>query len=872
MEEIMLSKQVRETFLSYFEGKGHQRVESASLIPLDDPTLLFTNAGMVPFKDIFTGNVKRGYTRATSSQRCVRAGGKHNDLEEVGYTRRHQTMFEMLGNFSFGDYFKSDAIAWAWELSTKIYNLDVNRLWVSVYSEDDEAFDLWKKVGVKQERILRFGKKDNFWAMGETGPCGPCSEIHYDLGEELGTGLEDVVNGSGDRFLEFYNLVFMQYETKADGTRIALPKPSIDTGMGLERITSILQGKTSNYETDLLADLVDSMRNLVSKTDLNGDQQLVACQVIADHIRCASLLIADGILPSNLGRGYVLRRILRRAIRYSYQLGLKDPVLYELVPQVEKILGEAHPIFDNKILSIQESIKREEASFLRTVHKGLEMLEMEVSKVRAKKSVQIPAEVVFKLYDTFGFPRDLSEVILRDKEMFFDSDGFDLLMEEQRNRARANQKFGKDLDWEVQIIDEGSGDNFIGYEAFECTAKVLQVFISSSSEWVKIILDKTPFYAESGGQVGDQGWISNHAMKLKVLDTQKEDGQIVHICELESGHLDFSENLTLTVDKAKRNSTTRNHTAVHMLQGVLREKFGDSIQQAGSYVDHERFRFDFTFDRGLTSSEIRMLEIELFNRINTGRSVVVHLKSLDEARQMGAICPFGEKYGDLVRVVDVPEFSMEFCGGCHVNDIFEIGMIKVTSESSISAGVRRIEGVTGRGAFQLFQIENETVDKISRQLKQKGDLVSTVQSLQDNLRAKNKELDKLKQELSLGKMDKMYSEMPKIGELSYLQANFEGLDSKTFRALSDQAIQKIGSGVLVLFNDAGQKVSLICKVSDDWVAKGLDAGKVVSELAQIVGGKGGGRKNMAQAGGSEPHKIPQAMQKIPELLKSMLGD
>ena len=868
----MLSKQVRETFLNYFEDRGHQRVESASLIPLDDPTLLFTNAGMVPFKDLFTGNVKRGYTRATSSQRCVRAGGKHNDLEEVGYTRRHQTMFEMLGNFSFGDYFKSDAIAWAWELSTKVYGLDINRLWVSVYSEDDEAFELWKKVGVKPDRILRFGDKDNFWAMGDIGPCGPCSEIHYDLGEELGTGPEDVVNGSGDRFLEFYNLVFMQYETKVDGSRIELPKPSIDTGMGLERMTSILQGKTSNYETDLLVGLVDSMRNLVGKTELNNEQQLVACQVIADHIRCASLLIADGILPSNLGRGYVLRRILRRAIRYSYQLGLKDPVLYELVPQVVNILGEAHPIFGNKTLSIQESIKREESGFLRTVHKGLEMLETEVNRSRGEKSTKLSAEVIFKLYDTFGFPRDLSEVILRDKGMAFDAKGFDLLMEEQRERARANQKFGKDLDWETQIISEGNGDNFIGYESLKCTAKALKLFISSSSEWVKIVLNKTPFYAESGGQVGDQGWISNRSIKLRVLDTQKEEGEIVHICELESGHLDLSEDLLLSVDSDKRRLTTRNHTAVHMLQGVLREKFGESIQQAGSYVDHVRFRFDFTFDRGLNPNEIRDVETELFERINGGRRVLVHLKSLDEARQMGAICPFGEKYGELVRVVDVPDFSMEFCGGCHVNDIFEIGMVKVTSESSISAGVRRIEGVTGRGAFELFQEENSTVDKITRQLKQKGDLVTLVQGLQDNLKTKSKELDKLKQELNLGKMDSMYAEMPKIGELSYLQANFEGLDSKTFRALSDQAIQKIGSGVLVLFNDAGQKVSLICKVSEDWVAKGLDAGKVVSELAQILGGRGGGRKNMAQAGGNEPHKIPQAMQKTPELLKSMLGE
>lgn len=868
----MLSKQVRETFLSYFEEKGHKRVESASLIPIDDPTLLFTNAGMVPFKDVFTGNVTRPYTRATSSQRCVRAGGKHNDLEEVGYTRRHQTMFEMLGNFSFGDYFKSDAIAWAWELSTKVYNLDVNRLWVSVYTEDDEAFDLWKKVGVKSDRILRFGKKDNFWAMGDTGPCGPCSEIHYDLGDELGVGPEDVINGSGDRFLEFYNLVFMQYETRADGTRVDLPKPSIDTGMGLERITSILQGKTSNYETDLLAGLVDSMRNYVCKTELDSQQQLVACQVIADHIRCASFLIADGILPSNLGRGYVLRRILRRAIRYSYQLGLKDPVLYQLVPQVESILGEAHPIFDNKIQSIQESIRREEISFLRTVHKGLDMLEMEASKVRAAKSAQIPAEVVFKLYDTFGFPRDLSEVILRDKGMSFDADSFDLLMQEQRERARANQKFGKDLNWEINIIAEGSGDNFVGYETHECSANALKLFVSSSSELVKVVFDKTPFYAESGGQVGDKGWITNRSMKLRVVDTQKEDGEIVHICELESGHLEFIGEETLSIDVAKRNSTTRNHTAVHMLQGVLRQKFGDSIQQAGSYVDHERFRFDFTFDRGITPNEIKMLETELFNRINGGRTVNVHLKSLDEARKMGAICPFGEKYGDLVRVIDVPEFSMEFCGGCHVSDIYEIGMIKVTSESSISAGVRRIEGVTGKSAFELFQTENETVDLISRQLKQKGNIVSLVKNLQDNLKSKNKELEKLKQQLSLGKMDKMYAEMPRIGDLSYLQANFEGLDSKTFRALSDQAIQKIGSGVLILFNDAGQKVSLICKVSDDWVDRGLDAGKVVSELAQIVGGKGGGRKNMAQAGGNEPDKIPQAMKKIPELLALMLGD
>lgn len=871
MEEKMLSNQVRETFLKFYEDRGHQRVASSSLVPIDDPTLLFTNAGMVPFKDVFTGNVSRDYTRATSSQRCVRAGGKHNDLEEVGYTPRHQTMFEMLGNFSFGDYFKEDAIAWAWELTTKVYGLDINRLWVSVFTDDDEAFDLWKKVGVSADRILRFGVKDNFWSMGDTGPCGPCSEIHYDLGESMGVGPEDIVNGAGDRFLEFYNLVFMQYETQADGSRINLPKPSIDTGMGLERITSILQNKNSNYETDLLQGLVESIRSRIVKTEFGVEKRQIACQVIADHVRCASLLIADGILPSNLGRGYVLRRILRRAIRFSYQLGLNDPVLYELVPQVIQILGEAHPVFNGKLSSIQESIEREERSFLRTVHKGLEMLEAEMEIAQSQNSAQLSADVVFKLYDTFGFPSDLSQVILRDKNMTYDTEQFHDLMEEQRERARANQKFGKNLDWEVKILREGSGDNFFGYDLLEGDAQVLKVFSCASSEWIKLIVDRTPFYAESGGQVGDKGWISNGSMQLKVLDTQKEDGEIVHVCELVDGHFDFTEAVSMKVDSELRRLTTRNHTAVHMLQGVLRERFGESIQQAGSYVDHERFRFDFTFDRALSNDELMMLEQQLFERINVGRKVNVHLKSLDEARKMGAICPFGEKYGDLVRVIDVPDYSMEFCGGCHVDDVLEIGMIKVVSESSISAGVRRIEGITGPTAFRLFQKENRTIAQLFRQLKHQGDLPIIVQELQDGLKAANKEVIKLKQELSLGKLESLYSNLPRIGDLSYLQANFEGLDGKTFRALSDQVIQKIGSGVLVLFNDEDQKVSLICKVSDDWVSKGVDAGRLVSELAVIVGGRGGGRKNMAQAGGSNPQMIPVAMQKTPELIKSMLG-
>ncbi len=867
----MLSSEVRETFLDFFEKRGHRRVESASLVPHDDPTLLFVNAGMVPFKETFVGNVSRDYARAVSCQRCVRAGGKHNDLEEVGYTGRHQTMFEMLGNFSFGDYFKKDAIAWAWELATQEFNLDKNRLYISVFKEDDEAEKIWRSLGVAQDRIYRFGEKDNFWSMGDTGPCGPCSELFYDLGPEAGEGPEDVMGGEGDRYLEFYNLVFMQYEAKADGSKIALPKPSIDTGMGLERITAILQGKLSNYGTDLFQPLIAKIADSVKQTDLNSDQQSIAHQVLSDHVRTASLLMADGILPSNLGRGYVLRRILRRAIRYSYQLGFRAPFLCELVPVVTELLQDAHPVLFRKASTIAQNIGMEEESFLRTVKKGLELLDGEVSELQAKGENQLSGDVVFKLYDTFGFPRDLTEVILRDRKFEYSSERFDELMENQRERARSAQKFGVQEDWEYETFGTGQGDSFVGYDSTEAQAQVLRAAVSPCKNQVKLVLGQTPFYAESGGQVGDQGVIENDFMKLAVIDTQKEEGEIVHYCNLKEGNFRFDEKVEASVDSQTRYFTRKNHTAVHLLQGVLRERFGESIQQAGSFVDSERFRFDFTMNRGLSKTEICEIEADLFDRINRGKSVMIHDKTLEEAREMGAICPFGEKYGDRVRVVDITGLSLEFCGGTHVEDISEIGMVKIISEASISAGVRRIEGVVSRRAFDLFQEEDRELRVIQSALNRKDQISASVLDLQDSLKQSRKENQKLRREISEQALESKLKSPSKIQGLAFLQHCFDSLDNKSFRVLSDQAIQRLGSGVVLLFNQEGEKVNLICKVSDDWVKKGLDASNLMQGLAPLIGGRGGGRKNMSQAGGGDSAKIASAMQDSPAVVEEVLG-
>ncbi len=867
----MLSSQIRQLFLDYFTQRGHSLVPSSNLVPQDDPSLLFTNAGMVPFKEVFIGGSRRDYTKAVSCQRCIRAGGKHNDLEEVGFTRRHHTLFEMLGNFSFGDYFKQDAIAFAWEFVTKSLNLPLNRLYFSVYKDDDEAFELWKKLGVSESRIYRFGEKDNFWSMGDTGPCGPCSEIFFDLGEGAGTGPEDVMGGSGDRFLEFWNLVFMQYETRADGTRVTLPKPSIDTGMGLERISAILQGKLTNYDTDLFAPMIDSVRSQIQNTKFNLDQQKTAAQVISDHTRAATFLIADGVLPSNLGRGYVLRRILRRAIRFSYQLGIERPLLCTLAPIVMQNLGEAHPIFAGREQFVMDTMRREEESFLRTVHTGLELLDKECLQAQAKGEKSLAAAPVFLLYDTFGFPRDLTSVVLKEKGMSFDEAGFDTLMEGQRQRARKAQKFSSSMKWETKEYIEQSEGLFVGYEQLSCEAKVARVSQSAETELIKVVLDKTPFYAESGGQVGDRGHLKQEGCTLLVIDTQKEEGQIVHTCEILEGHLNPEMPVMAIVDSILRDRTRRNHTAVHLLQGILREKLGEHIQQAGSLVDAERFRFDFSHPVALTPEEISEIESELFQRINSGKKLLVHNKPLDEARKMGALCPFGEKYSDIVRVIEVPGFSMEFCGGTHVSDISEIGMVKITSESSISAGVRRIEGIVASAAFDLFQKEHEAFEGIKQSLKVKDGILDRVIGLQEELRQKEKEILKLKTEISQGSLNRMYEDVLVINGVKVLCAGFLELDAKVFKTLPDQAVQKLGSSILVFGNQSEGKASLLCRVSEDLVKSGYDAQKILAPLAEIVGGRGGGRPNLAQAGGNLPQKMDMALTEAKKLVTGILS-
>jgi len=866
----MKSSAIRRLFLDFWKNLGHTEVESASLVPVDDPTLLFTNAGMVQFKETFIGNVKRDYSRATSSQRCVRAGGKHNDLEEVGYTKRHQTMFEMLGNFSFGDYFKDDAINWAWKFVTNELNLDKNRVFVSVYKDDDEAEKIWKNLGIQSDRIFRFGDKDNFWSMGETGPCGPCSEIFYDLGPEAGNGPEDVMGGEGDRFMEFWNLVFMQYHQRADGTRVPLPKPSIDTGAGLERISLIMQGKFSNYETDLFVPLIERVKSQIGETSLSQDQQRIACQVISDHARTSAFLVADGIMPANVGRGYVLRRIMRRAIRYCYQLGIRDPFLHELAPMVIEMMQEAHPIFDGKAQFVRDALRLEEKNFLRTVSKGLDLLDGEIATLKSENKTNLSGAVTFKLYDTFGFPRDLTEVILRDHQLQTSTQEFEDLMTEQRDRARAAQKFGIEDNWDFEVINEGAGDVFVGYSTLSTQCNILKAAQSEEGDRAKLVLAETPFYAESGGQVGDKGWITSPSMKLEVFDTRKEEGEIVHHCRVVEGNLDFSKPVLASVDERSRYLTRKNHTAVHLLQAILREKFGEQIQQAGSYVDQERFRFDFTLNRGISSKEISEIETEIFEKINRGNPVVLHELPVDEAKKMGAICPFGEKYGDLVRVVDIQGISKEFCGGTHVAELGEIGMVKILSEASISAGVRRIEGIVSTHAFDLFQQQYSLVGSVKKALNSQDGLAEQVNDLVKSVRSSEKEISKLRAKLVEVELESKFSNPPKLGDLNYVVQAVEGMDNKGFRGLSDTAVQKIGSGLVVLVNHVGEKVTVVCKISDDWVEKGLDASKVVAPLAELVGGRGGGRKNMAQAGGTDPGGIVKLIERAPVLIQEQM--
>ncbi|WMC11143.1 alanine--tRNA ligase [Oceanimonas pelagia] len=873
----MTTSELRNAFLEYFRQQGHQVVASSSLVPHNDPTLLFTNAGMNQFKDLFLGLEQRAYNRAVSSQRCVRAGGKHNDLENVGYTARHHTFFEMLGNFSFGDYFKQDAIRFAWEFLTGVVKLPKEKLWVTVYETDDEAFDIWsKEIGVPVERIVRIGDNkgaqyasDNFWTMGDTGPCGPCTEIFYDHGEHIWGGPPGSPEEDGDRYIEIWNLVFMQFNRHADGTMEPLPKPSVDTGMGLERIATILQGVHSNYEIDLFQALIKAAAEAVGTTDLDNK----SLRVIADHIRSCSFLIADGVMPSNEGRGYVLRRIIRRAVRHGRKLGADKSFFHTLVGALCEQMGEAYPELNTQRPIIEKVLRLEEEQFARTLDRGLQLLEDAIAELDG--STVLPGEVVFKLYDTYGFPADLTADVLRDRDLSIDEAGFETLMQQQRERAKEASNFGVDYS---RVIKVDGATAFTGYEHLAQPGKVTALFKNGepvnaliAGEEGAVVLDTTPFYAESGGQVGDAGVIRMDDGLFVVKDTQKAGNGILHLGHMELGTLEVGEAVSAAVDGARRQATALNHSVTHLLHASLRKLLGDHVTQKGSLVEPERLRFDFSHLEAMTPQEIREVEDMVNRDIRANLPVSTRLMDLESAKQAGATALFGEKYDESeVRVVAMGEVSTELCGGTHVSRTGDIGLFKILSESGIAAGVRRIEAVTGEAALAyLHQLDHEIGQAASLV---KGDTFSVsakVRQLLDRSRQLEKEIEQLKGKLAAQAGASLLEQVRDINGSKVLVANLEGVDAKSLRGTLDDLKSKLQSGVVVLGTVSGDKVSLIAGVTKDLTGK-VKAGELVNMVAQQVGGKGGGRPDMAQAGGSEPAALPAALDSVTSWLSERL--
>ncbi|OYD25435.1 alanine--tRNA ligase [Oceanimonas baumannii] len=865
----MTTSELRNAFLEYFRQQGHQVVASSSLVPHNDPTLLFTNAGMNQFKDLFLGLEQRAYNRAVSSQRCVRAGGKHNDLENVGYTARHHTFFEMLGNFSFGDYFKQDAIRFAWEFLTGVVKLPKDKLWVTVYETDDEAFDIWsQEIGVPADRIVRIGDNkgaqyasDNFWTMGDTGPCGPCTEIFYDHGEHIWGGPPGSPEEDGDRYIEIWNLVFMQFNRHADGTMEPLPKPSVDTGMGLERIATILQGVHSNYEIDLFQALIKAAAEAVGATDLDNK----SLRVIADHIRSCSFLIADGVMPSNEGRGYVLRRIIRRAVRHGRKLGADKTFFHTLVGSLCEQMGEAYPELNTQRPVIEKVLRLEEEQFARTLDRGLQLLEDAIAELG--DSQVLPGEVVFKLYDTYGFPADLTADVLRDRDISIDEAGFETLMQQQRERAKEASNFGVDYSKVIKVDGETA---FTGYEHLAQPAKVTGLFKDGepvaaliAGEEGAVVLDSTPFYAESGGQVGDAGVIRMDDGLFVVKDTQKAGNGILHLGYLELGTLEEGEVVSAAVDGARRQATALNHSVTHLLHASLRKLLGEHVTQKGSLVEPERLRFDFSHLEAMSAQELREVEDMVNRDIRANLPVSTQLMDLEGAKRAGATALFGEKYDENeVRVVAMGEVSTELCGGTHVSRTGDIGLFKILSESGIAAGVRRIEAVTGEAAqAYLHQLDHEINQAASLV---KGDTFSVsakVRQLLERSRQLEKEIEQLKGKLAAQAGASLLEQVVDINGSKVLVANLEGVDAKSLRGTLDDLKSKLQSGVVVLGTVSGDKVSLIAGVTKDLTGK-VKAGELVNMVAQQVGGKGGGRPDMAQAGGSEPAALPAALESV----------
>lgn len=861
--------QIRQNFLDFFHSKGHEIVASSSLVPHNDPTLLFTNAGMNQFKDVFLGIDKRPYSRATTSQRCVRAGGKHNDLDNVGYTARHHTFFEMLGNFSFGDYFKRDAIHFAWELLTseKWFNLPKDKLTVTVYQTDDEAFQIWEnEIGVPKERIIRIGDNkgapyasDNFWQMGDTGPCGPCSEIFYDHGDHIWGGPPGSPEEDGDRFIEIWNIVFMQFNRKPDGTMEPLPKPSVDTGMGLERIAAVLQHVNSNYDIDLFKKLINDVAKVTGTAELENK----SLRVIADHIRSCAFLISDGVLPSNEGRGYVLRRIIRRAVRHGHMLGAKDIFFYKLVKPLIEVMDSAAVELDKNRQLVEDTLRTEEEQFLKTLERGLVLLDQELSKI---KDDVLPGEVAFKLYDTYGFPLDLTADVCRERNIKIDEAGFERSMEQQRTRAREASSFSADYSNVIKLDDKTT---FVGYETGEATGKVIAIFQDGNKvEHVKagdeaiIILDKTPFYGESGGQIGDKGLLTALNSKFTVTDSQKYGQTIGHLGQIVAGEIKVGDNVTAVIDNELRDRIRRNHSSTHLLQAALQRVLGSHVNQKGSLVNENYLRFDFSHTQPITQDQILEIENLVNRQIRRNMPVTIENMPIEQAKKQGAMALFGEKYDDIVRVLTMGDFSIELCGGTHVERTGDIGLFKIISESSIASGVRRIEATSGQSAIDYIHYDSSLLNDIGQLVKSdKTTILSRVEQLQEQTKSLEKTIEQLKAQQASQESTQLIRQCEKINDKNVLVAQVNHVEAKVLRTMIDDLKNKLKSGVIVLATINEDKINLAVGVTNDLINL-IKAGDLVSQLALKVGGKGGGRPDFAQAGGFNISALPEALSSV----------
>ncbi len=861
--------EIRQAFLDFFHSKGHQVVASSYLVPHNDPTLLFTNAGMNQFKDVFLGLDKRNYSRATTSQRCVRAGGKHNDLENVGYTARHHTFFEMLGNFSFGDYFKHDAIQFAWELLTseKWFALPKERLWVTVYESDDEAYEIWEKeVGIPRERIIRIGDNkgapyasDNFWQMGDTGPCGPCTEIFYDHGDHIWGGPPGSPEEDGDRYIEIWNIVFMQFNRQADGTMEPLPKPSVDTGMGLERIAAVLQHVNSNYDIDLFRTLIQAVAKVTGATDLSNK----SLRVIADHIRSCAFLIADGVMPSNENRGYVLRRIIRRAVRHGNMLGAKETFFYKLVGPLIDVMGSAGEDLKRQQAQVEQVLKTEEEQFARTLERGLALLDEELAKLSGDT---LDGETAFRLYDTYGFPVDLTADVCRERNIKVDEAGFDAAMEEQRRRAREASGFGADYNAMIRV---DSASEFKGYDHLELNGKVTALFVDGKSvdainagQEAVVVLDQTPFYAESGGQVGDKGELKGANFSFAVEDTQKYGQAIGHIGKLAVGSLKVGDAVQADVDEARRARIRLNHSATHLMHAALRQVLGTHVSQKGSLVNDKVLRFDFSHNEAMKPEEIRAVEDLVNAQIRRNLPIETNIMDLEAAKAKGAMALFGEKYDERVRVLSMGDFSTELCGGTHASRTGDIGLFRIISESGTAAGVRRIEAVTGEGAIATVHADSDRLSEVAHLLKgDSNNLADKVRSVLERTRQLEKELQQLKEQAAAQESANLSSKAIDVNGVKLLVSELSGVEPKMLRTMVDDLKNQLGSTIIVLATVAEGKVSLIAGVSKD-VTDRVKAGELIGMVAQQVGGKGGGRPDMAQAGGTDAAALPAALASV----------